>query len=186
MLVNDPSAHQPATTTQLQTYESARIESSRQQIAKSEAREIDTTRSISEAALQKRKEREEKRRLAAASKAQAAGNEGEIFASESKEGSSFSNTKAEKHSSASLNDKHAYMITIPTSSSSFDWYDTVANVYSTITAAKSAGIWSYPSSSYERARCGVFKALWEQGFYMGIGIKFGGDFLVYPGSWHGH
>ena len=74
-----------------------------------------------------------------------------------------------------------YTIVIPASSSSLEWYDSSVCSYSTIEAAREAGVWDYPSNLTERARCGVFKDLWKQGYFMGGGIKFGGEYLVYPG-----
>ncbi|TEB36219.1 tRNA-intron endonuclease catalytic domain-like protein [Coprinellus micaceus] len=59
----------------------------------------------------------------------------------------------------------------------------------TIEAARQAGIWDYPANLQERARCGVFRGLWDQGYYMGVGIRFGGEYLVYPGDplrYHSH
>jgi tRNA-splicing endonuclease subunit Sen34 len=74
-----------------------------------------------------------------------------------------------------------YTIVIPGTSTSFSWYTPEPHAYSTIQAAKDAGIWSYPSDLAERAKCAVFRDLWGKGHYMGGGLKFGGDFLVYPG-----
>jgi tRNA-splicing endonuclease subunit Sen34 len=71
---------------------------------------------------------------------------------------------------------------IPTSSSELSWYEPSSHVYSTIEDAQKAGVWFYPSTRAERARCGVYRALWEKGYYMGPGVKFGGEFLVYPGA----
>lgn len=42
--------------------------------------------------------------------------------------------------------------------------------------------WNYPQSVEETLRYKVFKDLWEKGFYVTHGEKFGGDFLVYPGN----
>jgi len=74
-----------------------------------------------------------------------------------------------------------YTITVPGASSSFSWYTPTPHAYPTIQAAKDAGIWSYPSDLTERAKCAVFRDLWDKGYYMGGGLKFGGDFLIYPG-----
>ena len=76
-----------------------------------------------------------------------------------------------------------HSVRIPTSSSEFAWYSPAEYCYSTIDAAREAGVWSYPETSAQRARCCVFRVLWEKGYYMGCGIKFGGDFLVYPGEY---
>lgn len=40
----------------------------------------------------------------------------------------------------------------------------------------------YPSTEKEVLRYHVFKDLWEKGFFLTSGVKFGGDFLVYPGN----
>jgi tRNA-splicing endonuclease subunit Sen34 len=151
VLIDDSPSHGVPTLAQLQAYDAARTESARQQVARLEAKEAaGISRDMSEAALQKRREREEKRKVKAPPKIPSS-------------------------------DKHVYNISISASSESLEWYNTAGNVYTTIAAAKEAGIWSYPATLHERALCGVFKSLWEQGLYMGGGIKFGGDFLVYPG-----
>lgn len=74
-----------------------------------------------------------------------------------------------------------YNISISAPSSSLNWYSPDSCAYSTVEAAKEAGIWDFPSNLHDRARYGVFKDLWEQGYFMGGGIRFGGDYLVYPG-----
>jgi len=74
-------------------------------------------------------------------------------------------------------------------SSELPWYRPKEQVYSSLEAASKAGIWAYPSTSFQRARCDVFKYIWSQGNFLGTGIKFGGDFLVYPGDplrYHSH
>lgn len=75
-----------------------------------------------------------------------------------------------------------YSVVIPTSSVPLSWYHPVDHGYQSIAEAKEVGLWSYPSTPEERARCAVFQYLWEKGYYMGCGIKFGGEFLVYPGE----
>ena len=87
-----------------------------------------------------------------------------------------------------------YTISVPTTSDAFAWYNyddddnddggrqQRRHTYETLDAAREAGVWSYPASAGERARCEVFRDLWEKGYYMGGGIKFGGDWLVYPGA----
>jgi len=85
-----------------------------------------------------------------------------------------------------------YTIVIPASSTSLPWYNPPLQkptIYTTISSARTAGIWSYPSTLSERARCGVFKSLHAQGYFMGVGIRFGGEYLVYPGDplrYHSH
>ncbi|XP_015915557.1 tRNA-splicing endonuclease subunit Sen34 isoform X2 [Parasteatoda tepidariorum] len=40
----------------------------------------------------------------------------------------------------------------------------------------------YPFSETEKLRYAVFRDLWEKGYYITSGLKFGGDFLVYEGD----
>ena len=82
-----------------------------------------------------------------------------------------------------------YTISVPTTSDTLAWYDYDDNperrhtyTYETLDAASAAHVWTYPSNAEERARCEVFRDLWEKGYYMGGGSKFGGDWLVYPGA----
>lgn len=41
--------------------------------------------------------------------------------------------------------------------------------------------WKYPLTSDEQIRYKVYKDLWERGYYISSGDKFGSDFLVYSG-----
>ncbi|KIJ44176.1 hypothetical protein M422DRAFT_168785, partial [Sphaerobolus stellatus SS14] len=76
---------------------------------------------------------------------------------------------------------------IPATSLSQPWYE--PKKYEDLESAKTAGLWSYPQTPEERASYQVFRDLWEKGHYLGSGIKFGGDYLVYPGDplrYHSH
>ncbi|KAJ1525625.1 hypothetical protein ONE63_008844 [Megalurothrips usitatus] len=42
--------------------------------------------------------------------------------------------------------------------------------------------WTYPNTHEEKIKYRTFKDLWNRGFYISSGHKFGGDFLVYPGD----
>lgn len=42
--------------------------------------------------------------------------------------------------------------------------------------------WNYPTTINETLRYRTYKDLWERGFYVSSGEKFGGDFLAYPGK----
>lgn len=188
ILIDDPRAHPEPTFEQLQRWNAGQEEAIRQQLTATEAKGAKESarqgRAMSEEALQKRRLRDE-RRLAEASKAarDATASDGStaLFVPEhiSKpiEVASPSTASGMKIQATKI----PYTIVIPAPSSSLEWYgpDTVS--YTTITAAKDAGVWDYPSDLQERAKCGVFRSLWEQGYFMGGGIKFGGDYLVYPG-----
>lgn len=138
---------------------------------------------MSEDAVRKRKLREEKRAAAALAKSIAEG--GEERPSDSSVvvpavSESFPPTSTPETANLS---EATYTVTIPAGSAShLAWYSAQEYTYSTVEAAIEAGIWSYPNDAHERAKCNVFRDLWEQGHYMGGGIRFGGDYLVYPGT----
>jgi tRNA-splicing endonuclease subunit Sen34 len=77
------------------------------------------------------------------------------------------------------NKETSYSFTIPASSKSFSWYK--PKKYNSLLEARRSGVWTYPQSEREAARCAVFYDLWKNGYFMGNGLRFGGDWLVYPG-----
>ncbi len=85
-------------------------------------------------------------------------------------------------------DSIAYTITIQPSSTELPWYDTDAPGarFETLEDAATAGVWNYPEPGprqiLQESRCRVFEELWRKGHYLGVGLRFGGDFLVYPGK----
>jgi len=81
----------------------------------------------------------------------------------------------------------SYVFRVPATSEEFSWYK--EKTYNTLQEARDAGLWTYPSNQEERAKCAVFADLWHKGYYMGNGLRFGGDWLVYPGDplrYHSH
>ncbi|KAI0691171.1 tRNA-intron endonuclease catalytic domain-like protein [Cytidiella melzeri] len=196
VLVDDPLAHQPPSTAQLEAWNRDRKAGVKAQIAASEAKEavgIKAAKSTSEDAIRKRKEREQKRAAAARAKALAEGSQ-DLFAPPVETlvaTDALASTDQPAIPSASLNSSNvAWMVTVPASSSAeLEWYSSEGVTYATIEDAQAAGVWLYPSTSFERAKCAVFRDLWEKGHYMGGGIRFGADFLVYPGDplrYHSH
>ncbi|KAF7295063.1 tRNA-splicing endonuclease subunit Sen34 [Mycena indigotica] len=171
VLVDDPKAHIQPSLDQLKHWASEDKQSALLQITQAASASKDAP-PLSEEAARKRKEREAKK---AAKARQAASND--IMAPEQEEPPPSSQLDG------------LYTVLIPATTSSHEWYNDSACGYTTLAEAKAAGIWSYPSDLHERAKCGVFRGLWEQGMYIGIGIKFGGDYLVYPGDplrYHAH
>lgn len=167
LLVDDPAAHSSPELAALERWNSERKELVQSQVAALEAKDTkdhSKDRSLSEKAQQKREEREARRVAAAANKTDA--DPGLVVA------------EAPIRPPQTV---PAYTVVVPGTSTSFPWYTPTPHTYSTIQAAKHAGIWSYPSDLIERAKCAVFRDLWDKGYYMGGGLKFGGDFLVYPG-----
>ncbi|RKO92684.1 hypothetical protein BDK51DRAFT_17230 [Blyttiomyces helicus] len=58
-----------------------------------------------------------------------------------------------------------------------------------ITEARRSELWTWPRTDAERLRLKVFKGLWDKGYYISSGSKFGGDYLMYPGDpsrYHSH
>ncbi|KAJ7109218.1 hypothetical protein C8R44DRAFT_551542, partial [Mycena epipterygia] len=178
VLVDDPKAHVQPSVAELQRWELHTKEFAQRQLSQLAAVAKDSP-GMSEEAIKKRKERELKKAAAAATKpvdAPSSEPDHSLFAPSE-------NTAPPPPSDTQ------YTVVIPASSTSFEWYNDSACLFTTIESAKAAGIWEYPSDLRERAKCGVFRGLWEQGMYMGGGIKFGGDYLVYPGDplrYHAH
>ncbi|KAJ7470599.1 hypothetical protein FB451DRAFT_1135967 [Mycena latifolia] len=174
VLVDDPKAHIEPTIAELQRWNLQEKESAQRQISQLAAAFKDSP-GMSEEAVKKRKERELKR--AAGAKAAESSVDNSVF------------SPSDNAAAPSPTADAQYTVLIPASSTSFEWYNDSACLFTTIESAKLAGIWEYPSTLHERAKCGVFRSLWEQGMYMGGGIKFGGDYLVYPGDplrYHAH
>jgi tRNA-splicing endonuclease subunit Sen34 len=193
ILLDDASAHLPPTNLQLEDYALQEREEIARQTSITEARQVSeakTKGADGEAAQRKRLEREQKR----AAKATLAGENASTIllldASHSQPLTSSIGSDTPTGTSASVATP-SYVVQIPTSSSSLAWYNNGATTsdgspsskatYDTLAAARAAGIWTYPSTETERARCTAFRDLWENGNFMGGGIKFGGDWLVYPG-----
>ncbi|KIO20150.1 hypothetical protein M407DRAFT_140323 [Tulasnella calospora MUT 4182] len=81
----------------------------------------------------------------------------------------------------------SYTVLIPATPDDHPWFR--PPTYETIQAAKEAGVWTYPSTPTERAKCAVYRDLIDKGYFIGGGLKFGGDWLVYPGDqlrYHSH
>ncbi|KAL0580247.1 tRNA-splicing endonuclease subunit [Marasmius crinis-equi] len=186
VLVDDPNSYPQPTTPQFQQWLKEQQEHLKQQLATSEVKNAKDTssqdRAMSEEAIRKRKERELKRQQKAAQiQQQALADEGKadtpIFAPVTEEA-----TQPQPQTAVTT-------VVIPAPSSSLPWYSPESHAYDFIETAKEAGIWEFPSNLHERARCGIFKDLWEQGYFMGGGIKFGSEYLVYPGDplrYHSH
>lgn len=178
VMVDDPAAHSSPEIAALESWDLERNKLIQDQMAALESRDARghaEDQSMSEQAQRKREQREARRAAAAASKT-------DVDANISVSGKKIQPTLP-------LQTAPAYTLVLPGTSTSFSWYTPEPHAHSTIWAAKDAGIWSYPSSLIERAKCAVFRDLWEKGYYMGAGVKFGGDFLVYPGDplrYHSH
>ena len=178
MIVDDMRAHPDPTPSALQKYNDERIEAANLQISRAGCvkQPENAERAMSEEAIRKRKVRQQKKaleRTKAEAAALAAGEPKQLFASMN------SIAPVEEPTTSTPQ----YTVNIPASSSLLPWSSPDTGTYTTLAEAQTAGVWNYPSTHHERAKCGVFRSLWEQGYFMGGGIKFGGDYLVYPGMY---
>ena len=192
ILVDDQNAHHDPSATELEKWDSERLRGIEEQLSlaeEHEAREaLNPDRAMSEKAILKRKEREERK---ARGKANSLDNDESLsipLATESVLGPADSRLEAPRttrlHGSdvtVARNSATPYTVHIPGASPTFGWYAPSDHSFTTLAAARDAGIWDYPETPLQRARCAVFRDLWEQGHFMGGGIKFGGEYLVYPG-----
>lgn len=184
-MIDDPNAHEKPAQGMLDRWDSDKKASIRHQLAAAEAlgaSEKATKLSMTEEALRKRREREERREAAARAKALAEGADTNVIAMTAAV-SDVVKEKEERPSAPSASPSvYPYVVEIPATSTSFAWYVPESRTFTSIASAKEAGVWDYPSNLHERGKCGVFRDLWERGNFMGGGIRFGGDYLVYPGK----
>lgn len=190
-LINDPQSVHPPTPSQLELERFLLLDDIHAQqlsIAQSEAdrRSQSAVMELTPAQKEKRdkriRDKEAKQRLARAIPGEA---EEDVFAPESSQAPPppvASSSSVPSVASLPLALAQAYMLETPSLSSTLPYYEPSAVTYTTLEAAREAGVWTFPSNLDERARSGVFRALWERGYFMGVGIKFGGGFLVYPGE----
>ncbi|KAJ3823766.1 hypothetical protein EV361DRAFT_970878 [Lentinula raphanica] len=195
VFVDDTNAYSEPSLGQFQQWcaEQQRYIKHQQEILKSEStKPSDVAQlAVSEAAVRKRKERELKRQQKAL-ELRGIQEDGGGVDVESFQLASTPSVEVEhsiRPTTPSTSAPSHYNISIVASSSVLSWYDPDSCTFPTIEAAQAADIWDFPSNIKDRARYGVFKDLWEQGYFLGGGIRFGGDYLVYPGDplrYHSH
>ncbi|TFY69265.1 hypothetical protein EVG20_g3216 [Dentipellis fragilis] len=166
VLVDDPPAHRDPTPEELKKWDALRQLDIKQQHERLE-HEASTKedKSQSEAAIRKRQEREEKRRKAEELARKAADPNAEVI----HESVFTPPSQPSAPESASSPSNTPYTVTVPAPSDAFDWFVPDEHTYSTLESAKALGIWDYPENEDERAKCEVFRDLWEKGNYMGGG-----------------
>ncbi|KZT44183.1 tRNA-intron endonuclease catalytic domain-like protein [Sistotremastrum suecicum HHB10207 ss-3] len=170
VLVDEQASHRIPTGSQLNSWQQQQKSKAQSSIPPLVDSTLNTP-NLSEDQIQKRRLREEKR-LAAAQR------------STTPTEVSEDRLKATDSSNAL---QTAYNVDVPGASVEHPWYSPI--VYESLESARAAGLWTFPNTQSEKARCAVFHDLWKQGYFMGIGIKFGGDWLVYPGDplrYHSH
>ncbi|KAF8652679.1 hypothetical protein AX16_004185 [Volvariella volvacea WC 439] len=188
VFVDDPRAYPDPTVAQLREWDEEEQRNIAQQLISLEGRSTSgPNQPLSDEAIRKRKEREERKAAQLTSAAQ----DDPLVVSALSNATSGDNLESPAPPSRP-NPRAStapYSVVIPAKSEAMSWYTPDSVTYTTVEAAKSAGIWSYPSNLEERARCGVFRGLWSREYYLGSGIKFGGEYLVYPGDplrYHSH
>ncbi|KAH9038977.1 tRNA-intron endonuclease catalytic domain-like protein [Lactarius pseudohatsudake] len=179
-IVHDPAAHHPATPAQLESWDAQRQRGIAHQVREAGRRKGEdrapAAAATEAAAQQKRAERDARRQRQQLAEAAEDAGPGPANAP-------APSTTTDAPPAA------VYTVSVPTTSGAFAWYAPAAHEYETLDAAREAGVWTYPATEEERARCEVFRDLWEKGYYLGLGSKFGGDWLVYPGDplrYHSH
>ena len=179
-IIHDPAAHHPVTPAQLESWDEQRQRNiTQQQIRDAERRKGEDRADIGSAAAQKKRAEREARRqrqLAQVAKDDDAGPTAVV------EGAAVTDAPSSPSSQPPPANAAVYTVAVPTTSDAFAWYAPEAHTYETLDAAREAGVWTYPATEEERARCEVFRDLWQKGYYLGAGGKFGGDWLVYPGA----
>jgi hypothetical protein len=73
-------------------------------------------------------------------------------------------------------------ISMPTALAHFPWGAQGGVWVRSLAHARALGLWSYPATPAEEQRVQVFRALHAQGYHLTSGLKFGGDWLAYPGD----
>ncbi|KAF5365624.1 hypothetical protein D9758_003283 [Tetrapyrgos nigripes] len=186
VLVNDPHAYPEPTPAQIKNWNAEQQAIVQHQQALFESKEKTdpkvSERVMSEEAIRKRKERELRRQQKALSQQDSL-----LLSDEQPSGSS--SVSVQKQPTSETEPNTSFNVTVPAVSSKMEWYSPDRQTYTTIESAKEAGLWDCPSDLHDRAKCGVFRDLWEQGYFMGGGIRFGGDYLIYPGDplrYHSH
>lgn len=192
VLIDDVSAHRAPTDTELREWQGEQHVEKLKSIARNKdaKEEVAMSKSMTETALRKRREREEKRATAAAAAAMMALLDSAVDDGPPSAVQTFTNAtmpendEPQNSAGAAPGDEDAspFTVTIPTSSTNLAWYQASLHTYRTLAQAKDSGVWLFPSTPEEKARCCVFRALWDKGYYMGCGVKFGGEYLVYPGK----
>ncbi|CAG8522926.1 24192_t:CDS:2 [Dentiscutata erythropus] len=91
-------------------------------------------------------------------------------------------TTSQLEHESSLIKAFAPTTTIKTSSTSFAWYNDNDYCFDSLEVARLAGLWTWPSTPKEQYKYNIYCDLWNRGYFITSGIKFGGDYLLYPAT----
>ncbi|KAK4053769.1 tRNA-splicing endonuclease subunit [Microbotryomycetes sp. JL201] len=198
VLIDDVAAHRRATPEQARTYALQRDKAIETQIRLAQQAEQEKQAKMADVIARNREEKRRKQALEREAQVKAAQNESraatqqdeenlDLFVSGKLDGKDTTGPPPALSGKALA--EHPHTIVIQPSSIDLPWYDPESAKYTTLEAARQAGIWHYPETPLQQTRCDVFQDLWRKGYFMGGGLRFGGDFLVYPGDplrYHSH
>jgi len=204
-LIHSPSAIIPPTPSQIEQHELSRLSTARSLQLEAEAAAVEKVRkfavTVNDSAEVRRK-REERRRGKQKQKEE----EEDVAASatpliqrqidaqtpaEQTDPSPNDPSTAPPPCTKQISAGQPYFTTVPSTPLAHPWFSpsTASSTYHSLSSALASRVWTYPTTLLERARCASFRAIWEQGMYSGHGVRFGGEFLVYPGDplrYHSH
>lgn len=174
-LVYTPNALRPPTPQEIAAHTAERLTQVKEmQVAAVEAAE-EKKRAFQSKREGGKGKREERRKAEQELKEDKEDKEAELFAPPP---TSTANTVPATNPSAA----QAYFSAVPAHLTTHPWFQPTTSSFTTLSSAREAGIWTYPSTPLERARCATYRKVWAEGMFMGQGVKFGGEFLVYPGT----
>lgn len=188
VLIDDSTSHRKPTGPEIQAWHANRVRDTRAQLAleaqtlNPSSEQAKRAAAQSDVAARKRAEREAKREeLRLQTLATEGGLETSVLAPDAIPAAASIPLRPRSPPPASEASMQlpAHTVQIPATSSDLAWYN--PTIYTDLASASAANIWVYPSTHEERARCAIFRDLSEKGYYMGGGLRFGGDWLVYPG-----
>ncbi|MCO5598529.1 hypothetical protein L7F22_052626 [Adiantum nelumboides] len=204
VLVDDKAAHSALhdslTKEELQSWHESRrraIEESKQKLhesAKQSKERWQQAAAGKEKAVERRKEREQRRERIRKERMEEGDGDKEddnsgLFAPNLD--SSNEDDSAQKTTTDDAWKTISHPITIATNSLELPWriVKVGENAFETLSSAVKAGLWTYPNTPMQAARCATFEDLRSRGYFMAKGLRFGGDLNVYPGDllrYHSH
>ncbi|KAK4058907.1 tRNA-splicing endonuclease subunit [Microbotryomycetes sp. JL221] len=204
VLVDDVAAHRHATPQQAQQYAQQRERAIEAQITMVKQAEQAKQDAMADLIAQRRLEKQKKKQqlhqqqqqIASGSQDGQQQEQLEMFVPDKLDGSEttgpppiLSSSSPPKPPPSTAAAPSSYSVIIQPTSIDMSWYDPSAAIIDSLDTAKEIGLWHYPVTPLQQARCRVFEDLWRKGYFMGGGLRFGGDFLVYPGDslrYHSH
>ncbi|WAQ82615.1 hypothetical protein PtA15_2A932 [Puccinia triticina] len=188
VLVDDLNSHRPATLEESEEYQTKRDQEIEEERRLTVIRD-DERRAAAKQVYRSQIEAAEQKRRARQQQAPQTEDRSDHPGEEIQQGMLPPDTSVDDSKSTSNPSRVPYFVPVHLQSRPPTHSPEGSNMFRALDSARQAGLWTYPEDQYQRARCAVFSALWRQGMFLGIGLKFGCDFLVYPGDslrFHSH